>query len=108
MADDPQKAIRQGLRDAGFKGFHIMVFMAIYEQFFKACASPYVVVHADCFFRVDVGAIVKRLKVSEPKVQERLRQVVEAGYLEKRKTKSGMQYRITWNKLAPFIEATRV
>lgn len=108
MSDDkgsPQQAmILQGLRKH-MRPVQALIMLSVYRQFYERCISPIYIVHKDCYFQFNVPQVMKAMKLKEPVVQLMLTKLVDEGWLERRKSKRGMEYRLVWGKIQPFMEA---
>ena len=88
------------------KPVQMMIFIAVYQQFYDRCASDTYVVKSDCFFPMRSDIVLRRLKIKEPVYQLMLTRLVNEGWLERRKGKcGGVEYRLVFSKLLPFMEA---
>lgn len=82
------------------KPIQALVMVALYQQFPQRFLP-----NNDFFFKPSEAQIQRALHLKPPVIYLMLSRLVAAGYLEKRKAKSGgLEYRIVFAKLHPFIE----
>jgi hypothetical protein len=97
----PQQLIIKGLLKH-MRPIQAIVFMGLYEQF-PARFLP----NNDFFFRPSMKLIIAPMKIKEPVYHLMMSRLVEGGWLERRKAKAGgLEYRIVFDKLHPFIAGT--
>ena len=96
----PQQLIFKGLLKY-MKPVQALVFMAFYMQF-----PDRFIPANDFFFRPSWTAIKGQLHVKEPVYHLMVTRLVDGGWLERRKARSGgMEYRIVFERLHDFIES---
>ena len=76
-----------------------LVFMALYQQF-----PERFIARNDYFFTPSIRPILKTMSIKPPVYYLMLTRLVEGGWLQKRPAKrGGLEYRIVFEKLEPFI-----
>lgn len=82
------------------KPIQALVMVALYQQFPQRFLP-----NNDFFFKPSEAQIQRALHLKPPVIYLMFSRLVTTGYLEKRKAKSGgLEYRIVFAKLHPFIE----
>ncbi len=95
----PQQLIFKGLLKH-MKPVQAMVFMAFYQQFPERYLPG-----NDYYFRPSFLASKSQLRIKEPVYHLIVTRLVDGGWLERRKARSGgMEYRIVFERLHDFIE----
>ncbi len=100
MSDNanPQQLITRGLLKI-MKPVQALVMVAVYQQF-----PERFIPRNDYYFPISVIQIMRALKIKEAVCQLMVSQLVDTGFLERRKAKrGGMEYRIVFSKLHPFV-----
>lgn len=95
-----QQLIIRGLLKE-MKPVQALIMVAIYQQFPERFLP-----NNDLYFKPSSAQITRSLSLKEPVYYFLVSRLVDGGWLEKRKAKSGgLEYRIVFEKLHPFIEA---
>ncbi len=94
----PPQAIFKGLLKH-MRPMQALVFMAVYDQFPERYLPD-----NDFYFCPSIRQMRKGLHIKDPVIYFLLTNLTEAGWLQRRKSKlNGMEYRICFDKLSPFI-----
>lgn len=94
------KVFRGLIRETKMPPMRAMVLMNVYEQF-----PDRFVPGNGGFFKPSIGKILANLpQSSEIAVHDLIGQLVDEGYLSKRKAKIGFEYRIEFGKLERFVK----
>lgn len=106
LSEVPEKApaaqlIFKGLLRDGVKPVQALVFMGFYKQF----PARYIPGN-EYYFKPTVRLIIAPMRIKEPVYHLMVSRLVEGGWLERRKAKSGgLEYRIVFEKLHGYIES---
>jgi len=98
MSDNPQELIVKGLMKC-MRPMQALVMTAIYQQF-----PERYIPRNGYFFPPSIAQITRALKVKDSVVYLMLHNLVESGWLEQKKGKRGMEYKIVFDKLKPFVD----
>lgn len=97
---NPQQLIIQGLlHRERMRPIQALVLMALYQQYPERYLP-----NNDFFFLPSEKQVTKALKLKAPVYYLMLTRLVDGGWLDRRKGPFGMEYRIVFAKLHPFIE----